>query len=219
VKYLVSPAGEERKVDVAGEPAKEGRRTWTFSADYATDKIATLEAAPLDGRWYASSFPGAEFASPLDAAGTIDGIYVADDSALSLLGIASHEEDPPDGKTLLVYDEPISVFLFPLEPGKTWVSTGTVANATLKGLPYAGKDVYEVRDDALGTLVLHDFAFTEAHRVRTKVTISPATGMSTFERQVSFVFECFGEVTKVTSKPNEAEEDFTTAAELRRLGQ
>jgi hypothetical protein len=36
-------------------------------------------------------------------------------------------------------------------------------------------------------------------------------------RQTSFFFECFGEVARATSQPNETQDDFTTAAELRRL--
>ena len=42
-------------------------------------------------------------------------------------------------------------------------------------------------------------------------------GASTSRRQVSFLFECFGEVARATSLPDETVVDFTTAAELRRL--
>ncbi|MGZ3477278.1 MAG: hypothetical protein ACXWUG_27430, partial [Polyangiales bacterium] len=69
-------------------------------------------------------------------------------------------------------------------------------------------------------LVLHDFTFDQVHRVRTKVTVAPsAGGMPTSKRQVGFVAECFGEVVRATSKNDEPNPDFTTAVELRRLGQ
>jgi hypothetical protein len=42
--------------------------------------------------------------------------------------------------------------------------------------------------------------------------------MVTTQRQVGFLFECLGEVTRATSKLNEPDENFTTASELRRLG-
>jgi hypothetical protein len=37
-------------------------------------------------------------------------------------------------------------------------------------------------------------------------------------RQVGWVFECFGEVARATAADNEPNDDFTTTAELRRLG-
>jgi hypothetical protein len=36
-------------------------------------------------------------------------------------------------------------------------------------------------------------------------------------RQDSYLFECFGEVARATSQPNETSDDFTTAAEVRRF--
>lgn len=218
VTYLVSPEGEEREVDVAGVNDGDGGKIWDFSADYASDKIATLTAVDVTDQWFASSFPGGQFATALDAAGTIQGIYAADDDAISLLGVASTKEKPKEGKTLLVYSAPVQIYRFPLKPGAKWVSAGEITGGTLRGLPYAGKDIYEVEDDATGELELHDFTFTQAHRIRTKVTVEPAAGASTFQRQVGFVFECFGEVARATSKNDEPEENFTKAAEVRRLG-
>jgi hypothetical protein len=218
VSYLVSPPTEARKVDLEGQSDGKGGHIWDFSQDFASDKLATLTASKVEGKWYAASFPAGQFAAPLDAAGTLDGVYVADNSAISLLGVASVSEKPKEGKTLLVYDAPVAIYRFPLEPGKSWVSTGQVVNGTIRGLPYAGKDTYEVKDDALGTLDLHDFTFQSVHRVRTKVTVAPAVGAATTELQVGFVFECFGEVVRATSKQNETNQDFTAAAEVRRLG-
>jgi hypothetical protein len=54
--------------------------------------------------------------------------------------------------------------------------------------------------------------------VYTKVSIQPAAGESATTRQVSFLFECFGEVARATSQNGESDEDFNTAAEVRRLG-
>ena len=50
------------------------------------------------------------------------------------------------------------------------------------------------------------------------MTIAPSAGQTTIQRQVGFLFECLGEVARATSKLNETNDDFTTAAELRRLG-
>ena len=73
--------------------------------------------------------------------------------------------------------------------------------------------------DAMGAIDLPQLTFDQVHRVRTKVTVEPAVGATVVRRQVSFFAECFGEVARVTSQNDEPEADFTTAAELRRLGQ
>jgi len=176
-----------------------GVRVWDWSTDLADDQIATLSAAPLTGRWYEASFPGGQFVAPLDAGATLEAVYLHDDAALWLLGIASAEPDPPQGRTLLVYDAPVAAYRFPLEPGAEWVAVGEIHDGTLLGLPYAGRDVYEVSDDALGRLELPDLSFTQAHRVRSRVTVEPAVGASVSRRVVSFMFECFGEVARAQS--------------------
>jgi hypothetical protein len=43
-------------------------------------------------------------------------------------------------------------------------------------------------------------------------------GIKTTQKQVSFYFECFGEVAKATSQLNETSDAFTSALEVRRLG-
>ena len=158
------------------------------------------------------------FVTPFDAGGTVDNIARQTDQSLLLLGVASDDQSPAEGQTLLIYDNPVEILRFPIQPGTEFVSTGVVQNGTLRGLPYAGKDVYEVRVDAEGSVVLPSLWFQQAFRVRTKVTVQPAVGASTSRRQVSYFSECFAEVVRATSLPDEPNEDFTTAAELRRIG-
>ena len=217
VSYLISPSGKERTVDLVGVVV-DGKRSWNLAIDFADDARITATASAITGKWYAASFPQGEFTAPFDAAGALDGIYRHDESALWLLGIASNQPSPAEGKTLFVYDAPIPVVKFPLVVGAKWVSAATVINGTIRGLPYAGKDVYEIEDDQSGSLVLHDLTFQQVHHLRTHVTVSPSVGVATSQRQVSFFSECFGEVARATSKPNEPTPDFTIAAELRRLG-
>ncbi|HQP37191.1 MAG TPA: hypothetical protein PLI95_18530 [Polyangiaceae bacterium] len=216
--FLVSPAGQERQVDVAGALQLGGQRVWDWSADIAGDQIAKFGASPVEGKWYASSFPTGTFVSSFDAGHTIDAVYRSDESTIYLLGLASAEENPPEGQTLMPYKDAVALYHFPLEVGGSWVSTGQVENGVFKGLQYAAKDTYEVRIDASGELRLPSLTFTQALRVRTKVTVQPAAGQSVTQQQVSFVFECFGEVARATSRAGETEEDFTVASEVRRLG-
>jgi hypothetical protein len=218
VSYLASPAGEQRAVDLEGKPGPDGTFVVAWDADFATDRAAQISAQPLGEQWFASAFPEGQFVAPFDLGGTTLSVYARTDSALLLWGVASAEENPPGGKTLLAYTTPITLYQFPIVPGGSWVSTGEVKNGTVRGLAYAGKDTYETQVDGLGELRLPDLTFQQALRVRTRVILQPAVGATVITRQTSFLFECFGEVARATSVQNEENEKFTTAAEVRRLG-
>ncbi|MGZ3476579.1 MAG: hypothetical protein ACXWUG_22170, partial [Polyangiales bacterium] len=147
--YLINPVGKDRTVDLVGA-VTGGKHVWSFGTDFADDAAVSLTATHVAGKWYATSFPTGEFVAAIDAAQTTDGVYRHDDTGLYFLGVASHNESPPEGKTLLVYDKPILLYQFPLQPGAKWTSVGTITNGTVRGLPYAGKDTYEIEDDAVG---------------------------------------------------------------------
>ena len=217
--FLVSPSDETRTVNLTGTEATDGSPIWDFSQDFASDQQATIEASALDGKWYEASFPEGEFAAPVDAAGALEGVYKHTDEALYLLGVASKEEKPKKGQTLLVYDQPIALYEFPIVAGKKWIASGEVTNGLTYGLPYAGKDTYEVTIGETGRLELFDYVFEQVHRVKLHIVQEPAVGASIATRQTQFLFECFGEVARATSKPGEEKDDFKTAAEVRRLGQ
>ena len=138
VSFLVSAAGTKRAVDVVGVVDDSGKRTWDWSSDVASDRTVSLVASALDGKWYAASFPGGKFTTPMDAAGTLEGVYSEDDKTFWLHGVASTEKDPKAGRTLLVYAPPIALYRFPLTVGASWVSAGQVTNGLIKGLPFAG---------------------------------------------------------------------------------
>ena len=191
-------------------------RQWDWSADTAGDALIDQLAVALDDQWYAGSFPGGRFVIAVDA--TTDGVYAADDRGLYLLGLASHDEAPPGGKTLLPYAAPVAVLRLPVAAGDRWTETATITGGTLRGLPYNGTDTYAISADAHGELHLPYVRFTDALRVRTTVTSTPAVGgASVVVRQTQFFSECFGEIGRATSRPGELADDFTTAATLRRL--
>lgn len=218
VSYRINPTRKTRDVDLVGLVDREGARVWDFSTDHPDDQELVIEAATPTERWYAGEFPDAEFVAPLDAGGTVEGVYRRSETGVFLLGYASATEDPPQGQTLVVYTEPVAVYRFPLEEGAEWVSVGEVRNGLVQDLPYAGRDIYTVSVDATGELWLPDYRFDQVHRVRTDLTIEPSAGEGVSRKQVSFVFECFGEVTRVVSEDGETEKNFEKAVELRRLG-
>lgn len=218
VNYVVSPPGALRDVDLEGKPGEDGRLVWSFSSDFADDQSLVITPRLAKDQWYAASFPPDAFVTPFDAGGRVDSIGRLTDQGLEVLGLASHEENPSEGQTLLIYGSPIQILKFPIQPGVEFVSTGTITNGKARGLPYAGKDTYEVKVDGIGSVDLPAFSFEEVHRVRTKVTVAPAVGAPVAQIQVSFFTECFGEVVRATSATGETNPGFAQAAELRRLG-
>jgi hypothetical protein len=215
--FLVSPAGQTEPVDLDGAVNGSGKRVWNWSVSLASDRTFTLTPVTLAGKWYAASFPNGQFVLPIDAGDTTEGVYIHDEQAIRLLGIASTVENPANGKTLVVYETPVILYQFPLMVGASWTSSGTSKNATLLGLPYAGTDTYATQVDASGEMIVPDYTFPLVLRASTLVTIAPVAGETMTQRQVSFLTECIGEVARATSVANETNPDFTTASEIRRL--
>jgi hypothetical protein len=216
VEYLVSPSGTT--IDLVGAIDDAGRRVWDYSGESAADQRLVASATRLGDQWYAERFPAGQLVVPALGASPLDGVYSLDDAGFWLHGLASSEENPQTGQTLLVYDEPVALLRFPLMPGDRWVATATVTGGRLDGLPYNGTDTYEIEDDGLGRVELPFVAFAQGHRVRTHVVIAPAAGgVTTSRHQTSFFFECFGEIVRATSRADEVSSDFNVAAEVRRF--
>ena len=215
---LVSPAGEERAVDTVGEAVEGGGFLLKWDADFASDQVARISAQVLGGQWFAESFPEGQFVTPNDLGGRILGVYRQTEQEFQLLGLASAEQDPPEGRTLLVYETPIALYKFPIQPGGTWISTGQYKNGIVQGLQIASLDTYETKVEGPYEVRLPELIFQQAMRVSTRVTLQPVVGATLVTHQVSFLTECFGEVARATSKTGETNDAFTVAAEVRRLG-
>ena len=214
-EYYVSPAGQTVTVDLAGSGDGDDRR-WDLADERADDDVTTLGAAPLGDQWYAGSFPAGRFV--VSAGAGLDGIYSKDDSALWLHGTASTEMSPPEGRTLVVYAQPVPVLRLPLRDGDRIEVTAPLSGATVAGLPFVGEDRYTIEVAGAGRLDLPYVRFSPVLRVRTQVVRAASTGGAmTSRRAVSFVFECFGEIARADSRPDEPAPDFTVAAALRRF--
>ena len=212
-------------VDVVGQ-IENGARVWDWSDEFSNDSVSEYIARPLTNQWYAEHFPNGHFSMTNDPFGLMVGIYSHDEDALKLHGFASIEEDGTEGKTLLVYEEAINFFPFPIVEGSEWNQTGKVRNGYLKGLhPWSQDDVYQVKAQSHGMLILPDFTFEQAIRLSIKVEIKPKAGSREgfVQYQTSFVNECFGEVARASSMfvmdpENDPGPDFSTAYEIKRLG-
>ena len=211
--------GTSANVSTAGDPGVGGKRIWDFSGAYANDQTVIVETQPLTGKWYATKFAGATYASKLSVSKDLLGVFETSPGALLLRGVVSPTESASG--TSLTYTPAVSVLKFPLTKDATWTTdataSGTAAGVDLAFFPTTEK--YESKVDAegtlktpLGTFDVMRVAIVLTRKVTTGVVVTP-----TVVRSFAFVTECYGTVATVTSTDNETNEEFTSASEIRRL--
>ncbi len=190
-----------------------GRRVWDYAAALPGDHPLDVITEPVDGRWFADRFPGADYVAPLADGRDLLGVFRITESSLELLGVVSPAEGI--GRTQLTYEPPVRMLTFPLAAGNRW-TTETRVTGLAEGLAANFGETYEVEVDARGE-VGTPYALFDALRVR--VTLTRTIGfVATVTRQFLFVAECFGTVATVLSEDDETEIEFDRAAEIRRLG-
>ena len=210
VNYLSNPSGTTVTVAVDGTQVN-GVTQWDLTSTAGDVHKLTIDA--LAGKWFASSFTNASYATTTDLASNTLGIFRVTDDGLYILGYAS--ETP--NQTLLVYDAPILSLKFPVVLGDSWVSTAHIVNGTLNGMPYAGLDTYKISIDARGTATLPFLSFDNTMRVHVDLTQTVPGGLSVTRIQYLLFHECYGELGRMVSVVNEPNEMFSNAGEFRRL--
>lgn len=210
----------ENGISTAGTTGAGGKRAWDFSAALNSDTSVIVETQSLKGKWYESKYAGATYASKLSESSDLLGVFETSPGALLLRGVVSPTESSSSG-TQLTYTPAVSVLKFPLTMSATW-TTDAKASGTFKGtdLVFAPtSEKYESVVDAAGTLKTPLGTF-DVLRVRVLLTRTVGTAPFTTITKVrtfAFVTECYGTVATVTSTDNEPYEEFTTAAEIRRI--
>ncbi|HSO40499.1 MAG TPA: hypothetical protein VLT33_48565, partial [Labilithrix sp.] len=215
--------GTNEDVSTAGTPGTNGRRNWDFSGALASDASVIVETQPLKGKWYETKFAGATYASKLSQGSDLLGVFETSPGALLLRGVVSPTET---AKTELTYTPGVSVLNFPLKLGSMWTTASKVAGTyqylgttQTTATPYDEK--YESKVSAAGELKTPLGTF-EVLRVQVLLTRTIATlvfpfSTTTTVRTFAFVTECYGTIATVTSADNETNEEFTRAAEIRRI--
>jgi len=188
---------------------------YDLSQETPNSMVAAVGPVALGAQWYAASFPAGQFV--VDAGGGLDGIYHQDAQALWLDGTASQQQGAT--KTWIVYPTPLAVLRFPLADGATWTTASALpAGTEISGLPFLGNDALTVDVAAGARLDVPYVQFSPIVRVRTLATRTPSTGTPVVTKRTTlFMFECFGEVARAESNPDEPNADFTSAALLRRF--
>jgi hypothetical protein len=205
-------------VSLTGTVAGDGVLEWDFSAALTGDTPVQIVASALDGQWFASEFPEGGYVAPLDGTGTTLGIYKRTDAEILLLGVASVAAD----ETLLKHDPPVKVLRFPITLGQSF-STQTTTTGKLPGNAfYNSDDTYDFLVDGRGRVKTPAGTFSTL-RVRVKQTVVvnifvfPFTVTYSWWRY-SFLSSCYSTVAAVSSKQGEEASEFSSAAEVRRLG-
>ncbi len=209
--------GKNEDVSTAGTPAAGGKRVWDFSTALASDVSVLVETLPLTGKWYASKFAGAHYATKLQEGSDLLGVFETSPGALLLRGVVSPSDTPPSSKTELTNTPAVSVLKFPLAMSAKW-NTDTDVGGTAQGVALFGTytEKYTSEVDAEGTLHTPLGSFDV---LRVKVVLVRTIGLlpPTTIRTFAFVTECYGTIATVTSSDNETNEEFTHAAEIRRI--
>lgn len=207
--FRVNAAGSEPSVDLAGEMV-DGVLTWHFDRELAGDRVIEDVIHAVASTRVADEFPDATYASTVPGYETAVGIYRVADEAVSLVGLASLEDD----STLVTYDPPVDVVRFPLEVGATW-TTETSATGLVENIAFNATETYTVTVDAAGQVVVPAGTYPVL-RVRTELDRS---GGPLSDQRVSYawVAECWGRVAYVGSLPGVTEQDFSEAEQVWRL--
>jgi len=199
------------EVDTHGATQTDGTRAWDLTS-FTGDHLFVVETIPLAGTWYENKFDDPTYAVRLNDRTNLIAIVRATDDALLMVGVVS----PDDGllRTELTYDPPATLMQFPLTQGGAWTSHSTVTG-TAQGLIVYYYEDYSGSVDARGVVKTPFGAFPV---LRAKVKVKQVVGLLThIYRSVIFISECFGTVGAIDSELDETQEEFTKAAEVRRL--
>jgi hypothetical protein len=219
VPYRANAEGSTVSVQPGGEEI-EGVTTWDFTQAPGGLSVE-LDLVDPEGSWFEAHFPGASYAAPLFAHELdILAVFEVHADRFEMLGLASREEQPAEGQTLLVYDEPVEVYRFPLTFGDSWTVNASFRDAKLYGITNAGDEAYHFEVDARGDLLLPGFTMHDTLRLR--VDVSQDFAVHSGENPLLsvrhlYLRECFGELARITSLSGETEPEFTEASELRVL--
>jgi hypothetical protein len=213
--------GQNVDVDVDGTVDDDGVVVWDLSRpDPSSEPLASLSAETMAGQWFADLFPQATLAAPLSPDDTQLGPIVVADDGWYLLGAASKEQEPAEGTTRVVYDEPTTLYPLPLSVGARATSTSRADNALLLGVPTSFSDETEVEVVRRGRVILPDLVLDNTLQVTVRLKRTLVAGDV---QQIShhFVHECLGEVARFTSPAvplsQPLDDDFATAQEVWRL--
>jgi hypothetical protein len=205
--FAVNPAGSTTPVSLTAVGG-----VWDFSAPVANEVKIFDELEAPGGQWWSANFPTATYAERLVDGQNLLGVYRATADQLELLGLVS--DQPGLSQTLLTYATAVPLLEFPLRAGAAWSADSDVSG-TLDGVVFAGHDHYDLAVDQRGTTKVPAGVFDT---LRLRIRYQETYGLYTVTR-ITYLHlaECYGAVARIRSRDGETSDDFTQAAEYRRL--
>jgi hypothetical protein len=193
-------------------PVSESGSSWDFSSAVSNESKVFDQILSASGQWWSNDFPTATYAEILEDGQTTLGVYRASNDKLELLGLVS--EQSGFQQTELTYSTPISILKFPISVGDHFTSESDITG-TYQGIAFVGHDGYDVTVDKRGTTKVPAGSFDT---LRIRLNYTQMVGFVTTTR-ITYLHlaECYGAVARVRSQDNESSNDFTQAAEYRRL--
>jgi hypothetical protein len=186
---------------------------WDFTQAVPNDQKSFDQLISPSGAWWAADFPTATYAELLEEGQALYGVYRTTTDSLQLLGVVSSQSGLQ--KTELTYDTPIDMLKFPLKQGDTWTSQANVSGLA-SGVVFTAAETWSFTVDARGTTKVPAASFDT---LRLRVNYQQTYGLVYNTTHIIYLHlaECYGSVARVRSEDNESSNDFTQAAEYRRL--
>lgn len=205
--FAVNAPGTNVPVDVV---AKNG--VWDFSAPVSSERKQFDQLVTPAGQWWAGDFPTATYAERIDDGQQAYGVFRVSADKLEMLGVVSDQGGV--NRTELTYATPIVVLKFPLSVGTSWTSQSNVSGLAA-GIGFLANEKYAFSVDQRGTTKVPAGSF-DTLRLRMDYTQVYGALVTT---RISYLHlaECYGAVARVRSRDDETAQDFTQAAEFRRL--
>jgi hypothetical protein len=206
--YAVNPSASTVPVN---ETAVSG--VWDFSAAVTNESKVFDQILSASGQWWSKDFPDASYAEKLEDGQSILGVYRAGADKLELLGLVSEQSGV--SQTELTYDQPISILQFPVKQGDHFTSQANLTGQLNGFFGFIAQDSYDITVDQRGTTKVPVGSF-DTLRIRINYT-ETVNFVPTTRITYLHLAECYGAVARVRSQDNETSNDFTQAAEYRRL--
>ncbi len=214
--------GFDVAVNTRGDEGQDGARVWDLSRPSSdAQPRGALTVSALGDQWFAPQFPDATLVGPLAVDNALVGALSITDAGVFLHGAASSQPQPAQGRTLLVYQQPVMLYPFPLQVGAHAQTQTQALGGVVSGIPFAVDDTTTIDVTAHGQLVLPDMLFDDLLRVTVRLQRVPIAGIAVQQVTHIFVNECLGEVARMVSPAvplSETLDDaFPVAAEVWRL--
>jgi hypothetical protein len=208
---------------------KDGTVFWDFSSFSDTnDTTLDITVSHNEGFWFSEQFTGSAIVMPLNAFSSYLGIYILDEGALSLIGIAGETNSD-----ILIFKKPLTILKLPVKLYDSYDTGEIEAAGMYKGEKYPADfgvmgtvSIYYRFESIVDREGLLKTPLSEFESLRVYAENEVIVRNSLLPQPVSleryriylFLSECYGLIARIKSFVNEPVKNFKTAEEYLRIG-